>query len=82
VRAGIRALGLLAALSLLYLPLRAQEATPPAPPPAESPPAPTPPAVSEPPADESVEAEEAEEDEGGYEERVSADNNLSFPVDI
>lgn len=82
MKASVRWIGALAALSLLYLPLRAQEAATPTPPAAQPPPATSPPPASEPAADESVAAEEAEEEEGGYEERVSADNNLSFPVDI
>jgi hypothetical protein len=81
---------LLAGAPLLYLPLRAAE--PQDPPPAQLPPADTPPASvrpadapptsgSESPvaADEAAAAPEEPEDFG---ERVSADNNLSFPVDI
>lgn len=54
---------------LLLLPLSAQEKSPPAspqPPPAQPAPAPEP----------------AKDDELPPDERVSADNNLSFPVDI
>jgi hypothetical protein len=62
--------------SLLLLPLKAQEkSAPPAPPPAptsEPVPAPAPA-----PAPEPAKGEELPPDE-----RVSADNNLSFPVDI
>lgn len=76
--------GLLAALALplLLLPLRAAEAPPageqPAPP--ASPPAaePAPPASGETPPRSATPAP-AEE---GANERVSVDNNLTFPVDI
>ena len=69
-------------LSLGLLPSAAQEAAPPkAEPPATASP---PPATAQAPkADaEASEAEEAEEEPRSPEERVSADNNLSFPVDI
>lgn len=74
-----------AAAPLLYLPLRAAEAPPPsepeateesdtpASPPAESTPAP-------PARRERAPANEAPPPEGG--ERLSLDNNISFPVDI
>lgn len=73
-----------AALVLLYLPLRAQETAPPAtaatPAPAATG-APTPaPAREADSADQPVPAEKPPTDVP--EERVSADNNLSFPVDI
>jgi hypothetical protein len=65
---------LLAALVPLYLPLRAQETQP-----AEAPPATEPaPAAAEPPAT----PVEAAPEPRPPEEQVSADNNLSFPVDI
>jgi hypothetical protein len=80
---GARWLMLLAGLPLLYLPLRAAEAPPPAAAeqPAEAPPAPKPepagnPAApgGKPPPPKATEAAE--------EEQVSLDSNLSFPVDI
>ncbi len=75
-------------LPLLSLPLRAQESaqgpapTTPVPAPASPPASPpaTPPASSAPPPSSEAPPAEAEPDPG--EERVSADNNLSFPVDI
>lgn len=79
MRISVRWLGMLSALLLLYLPLRAQE-TPAQDVPAESQAEPA--ATREPPADEAVEAEEAQDEPDSYEERVSVDNNLSFPVDI
>lgn len=80
---------LLAGVPLLYLPLRAAE--PQDAPPSELPPADTPPA-SQPPADVPpasgsdapvvVDEAAASEEPEDFGERVSADNNLSFPVDI
>lgn len=60
---------------LLLLPLRAQEkpAAPPAPPATSQAPA---------PAESESAPEPAKSDELPPDERVSADNNLSFPVDI
>lgn len=83
---------LLAALPLAYLPLAAQESAPPqkpAEPPAQTPvPAADAPAAQTPapaagePADQAEPAREpAAKDEAPI-EQVSADNNLSFPVDI
>jgi hypothetical protein len=66
------------ALPLLYLPLRAAE-TPPVPLPAEQPEA-TPAPESEPATEREPEAAPAPAEEPL--EEVSADNNLSFPVDI
>lgn len=73
------------ALQLLLLPLRAAEAPPageqPAPP-ATSPPAtePAPSAPGETPPRSATPASPAEDE--GTNERVSVDNNLTFPVDI
>ena len=63
--------------SLLLLPLRAQDKPAPTSPPT-SPPTPTPPPAAEP----APSPEPAKGDELPPDERVSADNNLSFPVDI
>jgi hypothetical protein len=75
----------IAALSLLYLPLRAAEA-PPAPPPAAEERRQTPPSPPPAPADDAEEAAPVEKppaaDEGESRGRISADNSLSFPVDI
>jgi hypothetical protein len=73
-----RAVLIAVALPLLYLPLRAAE-TPPVPLPAEQPEATQAP-ESEPATEREPEAAPAPAEEPL--EEVSADNNLSFPVDI
>jgi hypothetical protein len=76
-----------AALPCIGLPLIAQETTEPAgdaaAPPAETQPAPTPAATpaAATPASDSPEAVSTEEQRPA-DEKISADNNLSFPVDI
>jgi len=59
---------------LLLLPLKAQEKP--------APTAPTAPTAPQPAAEPSPAAEPAKGDELPPDEQVSADNNLSFPVDI
>lgn len=86
MRLGRRWWVLVAAVPLACLPLVAQETAPPPAEPAK--PAPPPASESAPeaskPADPPADAKVAEQAaaEGAPEERVSADNNLSFPVDI
>lgn len=74
---------LLAAVPLAYLPLAAQEAPAPADAPVESgsPPAAPPVEEKSPPVNADGGQRPAPRDEPP-DERVSADNNLSFPVDI
>lgn len=72
---------LLAMLGLLYLPLSAGEApTEPPPEPEEQAASPAEGAEAQPPASEPAPTDAAAEEDP--EDRLSADNNLSYPVDI
>ncbi len=70
----------LGVLPLLCLPLAAQETTPPEPPPQRQAPAPVAQAP-EAPAPDAAEAPSKDKPEP-VDERISADNNITFPVDI
>lgn len=75
----------LAALPLVGLPLIAQESAPPEPPaaqPAAAPPAPGDEKSAEPAAADDETDAASSEAQRPADERMSADNNLSFPVDI
>jgi hypothetical protein len=77
----LRLLMIAAALPLLYLPLRAAE-PPPSPPPAGQEASPeTAPKAQDAEADEEESEPEPADDEAPQ-ENISADNNLTFPVDI